>query len=182
MKILRAPFLVSVVSLSACGQSAHPVPTVCPSEAPTVGSACNDGLTCRYPTVAPCPDDTFECVNGQFVQRPSPTCNPPAPPPPPEPTIGPTGNPPPPDFAACPASPPPEGAPCQGDLDCRYGESSCDPSYAHLRCEGGAMRQMPRPSCNPPEPTPPVPPESPQNIPRNPPATPAPDFAASSKG
>lgn len=93
MKILRAPFLISVVSLSACGQSAHPAPSVCPNEAPPAGSPCSEGLSCRYPTIAPCPDDTYTCVNGQFVQMPRPTCNPPEPP-------DPTANPPAPDFAA----------------------------------------------------------------------------------
>ena len=102
MKQLRAPFLVSVVSLGAglvgCGQSAHPAAAVCPESAPAVGAPCDEGLRCEYGSDDPCPADEYRCVNGQFEQMPRPTCNPPEPPPPP---------PPPPTEPTPPTNPPP---------------------------------------------------------------------------
>ena len=102
MKQLRAPFLVSVVSLGAglsgCGQSAHPAAAVCPESAPAVGAPCDEGLRCEYGSEDPCPADEYRCVNGQFEQMPRPTCNPPEPPPPP---------PPPPTEPTPPTNPPP---------------------------------------------------------------------------
>jgi len=133
MSPLRAPFLISVVSLSAglsaCGQSAHPAAAaVCPESAPAVGAPCAEGLSCQYG--AACLVGGYRCANGEFEQMPPPTCDPPStaaapvepirpipagnpPPPSPEPVepIGPA-NPPPPTNAP----PPPVGNPPPPDF------------------------------------------------------------------